>query len=199
MKAGKRVLLTLLGIFTGFLFSPFSMAESTSAGPVTIAARVPAGLTLELTIVDQLTRTERPSLDFGELVRVGEEFRSTTFFKVLLKINTVGDSCELTQTGTPLTRSPGGETIPDGAYFVRPAYDEADNNDAPQPPGSGLGVAGAVVGPRVLYRDPTGSSRVIAATYTLSGDPNTGATEIIPLSQKSGSYSGTVQFTLTTV
>ena len=185
-----------------FLFSLFflsqAFAESVSGTPIIVSASVPQGLTLELEIVDQLSGAQRPSLDFEELIRVGNELRSARFFKVFLKVNAAGDPMELTQIGTPLTRNSGPEAIPNGAYIVKPEYIEADNAGATQPTGSTLGAIGTAVGARLLFSDPAGSSRVITAIYTLSGDPNTGATDVIPLSQKGGSYSGTIQFTLTT-
>ena len=192
-------LLCFIFFFTPGIFFLTADAESITSGAVNVSATVPGGLTLDLRIVDQLTDSERPSLDFGELVRVGGEFRAATFFKVYLSANAAGDSFTLTQTGTPLTRTGGAEQIPSGAYIVKPEYVESDNAGAAQPAGSTVGTRGSASGTRTLYTDPTGASSIITLTYTLSGDPNTGATEIIPLSQKSGAYSGTVQFTLTTI
>lgn len=173
-------------------------ADTVSGGPIHVSASIPTGLTLEMKIVDQVNGSQMPSLDFGELVRTGEEFRAARFFKVFLNENAAGDPFTLTQIGTPLTRNGGSETIPNGAFIVQPAYAEADNSGNAQPAGSTIGSIGTAVGTRTLFTDATGSSRVITLIYTLSGDPNTGATEVIPLSQKSGSYSGTIQFTLTT-
>ena len=197
--SSKKVGLLFFTLFSmpALLFST-AHAASISGGPVTISATVPGGLTLELRIVDQLSGAEVPSLDFGELVRIGGEVRAAKFFKVFLKANAAGDPFTLTQIGTPLTRNGGSETIPSGAYFVKPSYAPEDNAQTAQPIGSVVGSIGTAVGTRALYTDPTGSSRIITLVYTLSGDSNTGATEIIPLSQKSGAYSGTVQFTLTT-
>ena len=165
---------------------------------VNISADVPFGLTLELKIVDQLTGAQIPSLDFGELVRTGNKFRSSKSFKVFLTVNAAGDPLELTQLGTALARDGGTEKIPNGAFIVKPMYVTSDNTGASQPSGSTVGAVGTAVGTRLLFNDLTGSSRIITLVYTLSGDPNTNATETIPLSQKSGSYSGVIQFTLTT-
>ena len=189
-------------IFALFLFlaAPVRVAEAASAtqGPINVAADIPSGLTLELTIIDQLSGAVAPSLDFGDLVRVGDEFRSSKFFKVLLKVNSVGDPFELTQNGTPLTRTGGSETLPSGAYMVQPSFVPGDNSGAAQPSGSSIGTAGTAVGNKLLFSDPSGTGGVLTLSYTLSGDPNTGATEKILLNQKSGAYAGTVQFTLTT-
>ena len=195
MKLG---LFSASGLLAFFLFSPVSRADSTSQGPINVSAVVPSGLTLEMHIVDQLSSAEKPSIDFGELERVGDEFRSKTFYKVLITVSGAGDPFELTQTGSSLTHNGGSETIPSGAYIVKPGYSEADNENLARPLGSTLGNTVTAVGPHLLYSDPTGSRRVTTALYTLTGDPSTEATQIIPLSQKSGTYAGTVQFTLTT-
>ena len=184
--------------FSFIFFAEATDASTLSTGPINVSASVPTGLTLDMRIVDQLNSAQVPSLDFGELIRTGDEFRAARFFKVYLTANVAGDPFVLTQLGTPLARSGGSETIPNGAYIVKPEYVDSDNSGSSQPTGSTIGTRGSAAGTRTLYTDPTGSSRVITLTYTLSGDPNTGATEIIPLSQKSGPYSGTVQFTLTT-
>lgn len=193
MTLTRSIALAVLAV----LFANTAHASSSASGPFDVKASIPAALTLRATVIDQLTNKVVPTLDFGELVRVGNEFRSETFFKVYLEINSVGDPCTLSQNGTDLVLQGGPDIMPRGAYTVLPEYIDADNNGDPQPPGSTLGVRGTVVGPRLLYSDPTGSGRVITTTYTLSGDPNTGATEVITLDQKSGSYAGTVQFTLT--
>ena len=193
---GSMVCCVLLGVPLDF--TSIVSAQTTVGGPIHVSAVVPAGLMLELTIIDQLTNAEVPSMDFGELVRNGDEFRAARFFKVLLNTNVAGESYQLTQNATPLTRNGGAETIPEGAFIVKPAYVETDNFGLTLPIGSSVGAVASAIGTRPLFSDPTGSSRVLSLTYTLSGDPNTGATEVIALSQKSGSYSGTVQFTLTT-
>lgn len=191
----KRFVFLVLALLS---FSSQVFAASATQGPITVAADIPSGLTLDMTIIDQLSGAVVPSLDFGDLVRVGDEFRSSKFFKVLLKINSVGDPFELTQNGTALTRSGGAETMPSGAYIVKPTFEAAENNGAAQPSGAAIGSTGSAVGNKILYTDPTGTGGVVTLTYTLSGDPNIGATEKIQLNQKSGSYAGTVQFTLTT-
>ena len=199
-KMRKSLWMFLAASFvTALAFLTVANAQSVSGGPINVSASVPSGLALDLKIVDQVSAAQVPSMDFGELVRMNSEFRAGTFFKVYLTANAAGNSFVLTQTGTSLTRNGGPETIPNGAYIVKPEYVDSDNSGAAQPVSSTVGNRGSATGTRTLYTDPTGSSRIITLTYTLSGDPNTGATEIIPLSQKSGSYSGTVQFTLTTV
>ena len=198
MRRPHLFLPTLLALTIALISPRLVTAESVSGGPINISATVPSGITLELTIVDQLTGSQMPSLDFGELVRIGDEFRAATFFKIFVKANAAGDPYELVQIGTPLTRSGGTETVPGGSYIVKPEYIESDNLGAAQPLGSAVGARGTTVGARTLFTDPTGSSRILTLTYTLSGDPNTGATELISLDQKSGAYTGTIQFTLTT-
>lgn len=197
----KRILRSVVVMFCmlhGIAVQSQGNAATVSGGPFRVSAQVPSTLTLELSILDPVSGAEKSLLDFGELTRVGGEFRAERFFKVLLKVNTAGDSFGLTQIATPLTRSDSAETIPSGAYVVKPTYVEADNTGLSQPTGSQIGTAGTAVGTRTLFADSTGAGRVITLTYTLSGDPSTGATEVIPLSQRSGFYTGTIQFTLTT-
>ena len=189
------------GVFFLQVFSFYSpegrTATSSSTGAVTISASVPSALTLNLTIIDPLTQSAVPTMDFNELERVGEEFRAAKFFKVFLEVDTVGDPLTLTQVGTPITRTGGSETIPSGAYVVDPTYSEADNNGKAQAPGSQLAARQSVVGTHEIYNDPNGAKRTLTIFYYLSGDPATGGTQIIPLDQKSGAYSGSIQFTLT--
>ncbi len=184
--------------FLALSFTIGARAANLTAGPLNVSAEIPSGLALQLTIIDQLTGAQVPSLDFGELSRVQDEYRAQRFFNVLLKINTAGNPYALTQLSTPLTRTGGSEALPDGAFYVKPIYDSDDNAGLLPPSGSSLGVAGSAVGSRPLFNDPTGSTITVRLRYTLSGDPITGATQAIPLSQKSGAYAATVQFTLTT-
>ena len=198
-RSASRTLCFLTVLSSGvFLTASSARAISADSGAINVSATVPSGLTLEMRIVDQKDNAERPSLNFGELLRTDDDFRAPTFYKVFLTVSGAGDPFELTQTGTLLTRNDGAQTLPPGAYFVKPLYEESSNSGVELPLGSQVGRTGSAVGSRVLYTDPTGSFRVITAVYTLTGDPATEATERIPLSQKSGIYSGTIQFTLTT-
>jgi hypothetical protein len=198
-KVTPKIQPVLGALFVSMLaFAALARAASISAGPVSVFAEIPSGLVMELTIIDQLTGATVPSMDFGELSQVDDEYRATRFFNVLLKISTAGNSYELTQLSTPLTRSGGTETIPNGAFFVKPFYEEADNAGFAFPSGASLGPAGTAVATQAVFKDPTGSGRTVRLQYTLTGDPATGATQNIPFGQKSGSYAATVQFTLTT-
>ena len=166
---------------------------------VNVSAEIPSELMLEMRIVDQLTKGQVPSMDFGELQRTGDEFRAKTYFNVYLTVNSVGVSSELTQVGTLLTRVSGNETMPSGAYMMKPFYEESQNNGLAIPVGARVAAAGRVAETRSVYSDTNGESRTITVSYTLTGDPQTAATQVIPISQKSGSYSGTITFTLTTI
>lgn len=187
-----------LVLLAGFLLNPAgNAASSTSSGAVNIAASIPSGLTLNVTIVDQVTQSVVPTMNFGELERVGDEFRAAKFFKVLLEVDTVGDPLHVTQVGSALARAGGSETIPSGAYIAEPTYSESDNEGKPQPAGANLDARRSVVGTNEIYSDTSGAKRFISVFYRLSGDPATGGTAAIPLDQKSGSYSGMIQYTLT--
>ncbi|MBI4353499.1 MAG: hypothetical protein HY593_06225 [Candidatus Omnitrophica bacterium] len=194
---GKRVFPATLTAVCLFSFSAF--AASSSVGPIDISATVSSSLSLNVKVVDQATNQEVSSLDFGQLKEEKTQSLAQTSFKVLIKVGPGNGSLQLTQTGTPLTHEAGSAVIPEGAFAVKPTYDAADNSGASQPEGSTVGAAGTAVGTRTLYSDPTGSERVVTLLYTLSGDPSAGAAEVIPAEQKSGAYSGAVQFTVTTV
>ena len=174
-----------------------SQAATTTSTTVLTSATVPSALTLNVTIIDELDQAVVPTMDFGALERVNDEFRSSKFFKVLLEVDTVGSPLHVTQIGSPLTRSGGSETMPNGAYIVEPTYSEADNDGKPKPTGAFIGARQTAVDTQEIYSDPAGSRRSITLFFRLSGDPSTGGTQIIPLDQKSGAYSGTIQFTLT--
>lgn len=194
----KQTFQTITAVLVLILAAPFLYAASISKGPVNVKATVPSGITLQMRIVDQLTGAEVPSMDFGDLGQVNEEYRAAHFFKVYLTVNAGSTSFDLTQNATDLLRSGGAEVIPSGAYMMKPEYIESDNDNLPKPPSAAPGQRTTAVGNHLLFRDPTGLTRVVTTTYTLSGDPATGATSIITLGQKSGSYNGTVQYTLTT-
>lgn len=177
-----------------------AVVGSTLNRPVNVSASIPSELTLDMRIIDQRTNSQVPSMDFGDLLRSGDEFRAQTFFKVYLTIYSVGISCVLSQTGTPLTLNSGTDTIPKGAYIAKPEFEASENSNQARPGNTEIGVHGsAAQNNMLLFKDPDGRKSVITVTYTLTGDPITQATEVIPVNQKSGAYSGTVQFTLTTV
>lgn len=195
-----RIVLSTLFLLSFVMY--FAMksagAASLTAGPINVSADIPSGFSMQLTIVDQLTGATVPSMDFGELSRVNDEYRATRFFHVFLKINTAGNGYELTQLSTPLTRSGSADTLPNGAFFVKPFFESADNGGVSAPAGATLGAVGTAVATQLIFKDPTGSTGVVRLRYTLTGDPALGATQVIPVGQKSGSYAATVQFTLTT-
>ena len=171
---------------------------SLSSGPISASATIASEFTLKIRIEDQVTKAITPTMNFGELVRVNDnELRAATFFKVYIELDTLGAASHLTQTASPLTREGGSETMPNGAYIVQPTYDPADNGNLQQPSGSNLGKRQSAVGTEEIYTDPTGSHRTVTSLYFLSGDSTIGATEPITLNQKSGAYSGTIQYTLT--
>lgn len=191
-------------VFFGFFFllgflSPVpkeAVAGVTTNAVLLTSATVPSNLTLNLEIIDETTQAAVPTMNFGDLERVGNEFRSTKLFRILLNVDTVGDPLVVTQIGSPLVRTGGFEIIPSGAYIVEPTYSEEDNNGKTLPGTAIVGARTSVVGTHETYSDTAGSKRTVSIFYRLSGDPATGGTEIIPLDQKSGAYTGTVQFTL---
>lgn len=200
-KSKRKTFFTAL--FSALLIAGLGLPSARAAGtqnvgPVPVSAEVPSSLELVVTIRDALTNAVVPTMAFGELLPDTGDYRARTFYLVTLQVFAGGNAHEVSQNGTLLSRNEGGETIPSGAFNVSPFYDSAVNSGLPQPPGSAVSSAGSAVGLKLLYSDPSGNNRTVSAFYTLSGDPNTGATQQIPLSQKSGAYSGAVQFTLTT-
>jgi hypothetical protein len=191
---------TISFIISIFLFTTATAhASSTSAPQIYISADIATELTLELIAMDENTHTTMSSLDFGQLLRTDTDLRSSKVCKVLLKVSGTGVPLELVQIASDLAVRGNTDVIPKGAFMMRPAYLAADNGGVGMPPGSQVAGASSVYGRQLLYRDPTGSSRIISVFYTLSGDPSTGASASIPLEQKTGDYSGNIQYTLTTI
>lgn len=176
-----------------------SQAVSTSAPQIYVSADIASELTLELIAVDETSQVPLASLDFGQLLRTDTDLRSSKVCKVLLKVSGTGTPLELVQIASELAASGEGEIIPKGAFMMRPTYLAQDNGGVGMPAGSQVAAPSPVYGRQLLYRDPTGSTRIISVFYTLSGDPSTGASDFIPLDQKQGDYSGNIQYTLTTI
>ena len=170
-------------------------ATTLNNAPINVSAEVQSSVTLQLTVVDQQTGAEVSSLDFGELNRVGNQFLATKVFKVEARILTSGRPYELVQTSTPLARVGGSEVIPPTAFVSKPFYDASYNAGAALSPGARLGSSAPVGGSQRVLADPTGTAQSVHILYSLSTDPTAPA---IPLNQKSGAYTGTVQYTLTT-
>ncbi len=203
MKNFNRCAIGIVGFFMTILCACSAWADSASKAGIEVSARVPSALTLNIRIIDEYNNKEKPSIDFGELERIGDEFRAKVTYKVLIDVNANGDGYEVRQLGSQLIRNGGSEAIPNNTYICRPLYQESENiysdpTDAGLPPTAKVGEWGTTIGDKLLFDNPGGKRRTITTRYTLSGDPNTGASDIIPISQKSGSYSGTIQFTLTT-
>lgn len=174
-------------------------AISASAPQVIVSADVVAELELEVIAIDEKTQSPMSSLDFGELLRTDSELLSPRVCRVMLKVSGTGQPLELIQTASELVVQGNSDIIPKGAFMMRPAYLPEDNAGIGMPAGSQVAAPGPVYGRQLLYRDPTGSHRIISVYYTLSGDPTTGATDQIPLTQKEGNYFGNIQYTLTTI
>lgn len=200
MLSSKKSTLISWLILAVLALSAFKTADaaSLSFGTITTTAEIPNALALNITITDLSTGQEIPSMDFGVVDNSAGQLHSNRLFRVLLAVNAQGVSYEIKHDVSPLVRSGGSEVIPSGAFSARPFYVAEDNAGQLIPSGSRLAVTGPAEALKTIFTDPSGSSRVISMIYALSGDPSTGATEKIPVSQRSGSYSGTIQFTLTT-
>ncbi len=175
----------------------FCEAAGLNADPIQTTASVSNQLTLNVRIFDGASGAEIPSLDFGELQISGDELKSNRYFKVLLQASAQGESYEITHQASDFVRSGGTETIPAGALAVEPYYSAAENGGAAIPLGAKIASSGPAKNVPVVFSDPSGSSRVISMLYTLSSK-TAGSTEKIPVNQRSGAYSGTIRYTLTT-
>ena len=152
--------------------------------------------------IDGTEVTGTNTMNFGTLTDIGTgTLRSSTPGAVLAYINVNSNSGQqwtLTQTGTPMTRVGGSETLEQGSLNVVPVYVSGDNGGAT---GGAVGAKGTWVSasPKTLYTSPaTGGNRVIRAYYSITDDSAAGATAPnIPLDKVAGTYRGTVTFTAT--
>lgn len=180
-------------------------AASTSTSAISVAASIPASLTISAVLhKNSSTGTTVTSMDFGTLKEdVANELRSSTngstgtgSVVAMLTANSQSLPYVISQTGTALSN--GSTTIPSGACTFVPVYASQDNGGASDP--GTLGSADTWVsttGKTIYTSDSAGSLRTIQAHYSVTGDPNAGATTIVPVNQASGSYSATVTFTVT--
>ena len=162
-------------------------AAGASLGPLTTVAVVPSTLSLDMTILDA-AGSQASSLDFGQLSRTADTFGSNRLFRVVLSVSGQGVSYEIRQDVSPFTRNGGNEAIPEAAFLVRPLYLESENSGLSIPSGAQLAPEGPASGTRTLFSDPTGSSRTISLAYSMASG--------VPFGLPSGSYTGTLQFTL---
>ena len=182
-------------------------ALASSSGPIIIVTSVDGTLTLTVAMhKNDGNGALVASMDFGRLIDIGTgTLRSsatgttgTGAIAAFITVNSRGVPYNVTQTGTPMTA--GAATLPAGALTVKTIYAPEDNGGAALPAGASVGTAGSWVATnKVLYvSGPTGASRTFQSYYSITDDPNAGATTGVPLSQPAGDYAGTVTITATT-
>ncbi len=177
-------------LITSLLFTGVPVrATAASIGPVNALAVVQGQLSLDMTLLDA-SGSPASSLDFGPLSKSTDTFGSNRLFRVILRVNSQGVSYQIRQDTSPFTRSGGNEMIPNDAFLVKPLYSESENFGLSIPPGAELAAEGPAFGSRAIFKDPSGSSRSISLVYSMENG--------VPSDLPSGSYTGTLQFTLVT-
>lgn len=177
---------------------PNSYAATQSA-TVSVSAQIQSALTFDVKLYSvnptTFAETATASMAFGELKKNGfGGLDAAQYFKVYLTANSQGLPYTITQNGT--TVSNGTATLPNNACKVTPSYESGSNGGAALV--GTVGTAGTWVGNRTLYTsNSSGAVRTINAYYGLVGDPAQGAGNFVPENQASGTYSGTVVFTVT--
>lgn len=192
MRRKRSIRYWVLG-FTA-LFCLSAEAATFTRGPILTSAVVPNMLSLNVLVLDAATDAPLSSLDFGRLSAAGNELGSTRAFRVLLQVNAQGSPYEVRQEASPLQRSGGEEMLPLGAFLAQPLYLETDNAGQTAPAGARLGAADSVENLQSVYLDPSGSNRTVSVLYQMA--PAGG--QAIPVHQRSGDYTGTIQYTLVT-
>ena len=161
--------------------------------------------------------TEVSSMDFGTLVHmIGTTdaglWYSQAGFCVVIYSQPYGYPYDVKSTCVGLTS--GGSSLPAGSFGLTPVYSKYDKwvwtgGEAVQgdmPTGASTGTAGSAVATnKLIYTSETGTAtaRILQAYYGLppkttgGGDPFSGYTPI-PLTQASGTYTGTVTITIVT-
>lgn len=176
------------------------LAETSTTTPILTIAEVPTSFTINLSVQDAATGQSLPNMDFGKLSQDNSALVPERQLKVLASVNAAGMPYDLSQNSSSLVRQQGMEEISNDALVVRPVYEESVNGGQNLPAGAKVAAVGTGSTVRNLYTDPTGQPRVISIYYSIAGE-NSQVAQSKPLSsdQRSGSYTGQVQFTLTSL
>ena len=195
----KKFFFSVLAAF--ILSVEYAHAASIASNPVTVLATVDGPVSISFVMNENTTDgVTLSSINFGDLADEGggSVLHSTRNVVMRITANTHGAPYTIKQTGSSLTA--GSATIPTGSCVVKPLYIAADNNGDSQPSGSQLGAAGSWVAvDKVLYTSETGTAamRTIQCVYSITSDPNNGATETVPADQPAGNYTSSITFTVT--
>ena len=218
----KKILIAMTIIFIGAvgLFIASQQAYAVSVPVSAVVASNSPEVVVEIKLLtsagqEPSSGTTVPSMSFGTLAHIlpsgvdaGSWF-SNNYFAALIYTGSFGNRYEIKSTCTGLVS--GGNSLPTGSFGLTPGYAAADRWDGadpataqgPQPVGSVLGTAGpAIATNKSIYRSETAASnRILRAFYSIppkatgGADPYTGHVSI-PLTQPSGTYSGTVTITI---
>jgi hypothetical protein len=174
-----------------------------------VTAQVKDDLTMSLKLfkndITGADITAGGKMDFGELVDIGtgtlrSSSTSTTGTGAVLAyvtVNSHGLPWTLKQSGSDLIN--GTEVLERGSLAVKPVYLPVDNNSNPNDGAVGNAGTWVAVDKTLYSSSPAGPMRTIRAYYSITDDPNAGASApAIPLDKRGGSYSGTITFTVTT-
>ncbi|MBI4353501.1 MAG: hypothetical protein HY593_06235 [Candidatus Omnitrophica bacterium] len=205
--------LVMTGAMLGGSQEVFCENQTTTLG---LFAEVSSTITLNVQLFkNEAWTTEVSDMNFGSLKEVefpnpdnpdqpykslrSSEQGSTGTAKIcaVVSANTHGLPYTITQTGTILSN--GASQIPAGACVVVPVYVADDNGGYSMPSGSQLGVNGSwVTTNKVLcMSNASGQSFAFRGYYSITDDPNAGATEAVPIDQRAGTYTGVITFTVT--
>lgn len=207
----KRMRLIMLVALIGLMgISPVFAADFVNLSVSAQVANTSPELTLE---IKELTEPGQSpyngatvtTMNFGPLRRTldgGADagvWYSQKYYCVLIYPQSYGHQYEVRSACTGLTS--GGNSLPAGSFMLSPQHAAADEWSAGDAQGeliSGetLGDEGPAVTTggsyKVIFNSSTGRNRILRAIYSLPVDADTP----IPLSQPSGTYSGTVTITI---
>jgi hypothetical protein len=184
--------------------SPSAFATTATSGPYTISASVDGTLTMSVALKkNSSTGAALTSMDFGKLVDIGtgtlrSSATSTTGtgnVTAMISANSHALPYVISQTGTVLSN--GVQTLPSGACTVVPGLYPADNGGAANVGTVGTAGTWVATGKTLYTSNATGDIRTIQAAYSVTDDSAAGATTGVPLNQASGTYNGSVTFTVT--
>lgn len=168
------------------------LKRNTPTGPGAVASSLAFGNLKEFSFTNPTTQVVSKTLRSSDDTGVGA-------YVAVITVNSHQTGYQIRQTGTELRNALANKTIPTGACVVKPVYATQDNGgqtDNGVMPSNGFSWVGT---DKVLYTNSAGSIRTIQAIYSITDDPNVGASSAVPLDQAGGAYSGTVTFTATTI
>lgn len=195
--------------FTAFLLagglSGSALATDLNSGPYSVTASVNGAATLTVNLfkndVSGPNTGPATALSFGQLQEVDGTLRSSNTgtgavsaaYLAQVTANTHGLPYTVKQTGT--TVSSGANQLPNNGLAMNVVYVASDNGNVTD---GTVGSKDSWVGTKTLYTSsPAGPLRTIRAYYAITPDPAVGPGGAVPLDQPSGTYNGTITYTLT--